>query len=422
LHKTPFGFDVSVWELFWPLVQGAVMVVAEPGGHRDPGYLARLIVSERVSVAHFVPSMLEVFLAEPGAGDCGSLRAVFCSGEALPASARDGLLQLLPDCGVWNLYGPTEASVDVTAARCAAEDGAVVPIGGPVANTRVYVLDGRLQPVPVGVAGELYLAGVQLARGYAGRSGLTGERFVACPFEPGQRMYRTGDVVRWNASGALEYLGRADDQVKIRGVRVEPGEVQAVLAAHPSVAQVAVVARDERLVAYVVGEGAEIEELRTHAVSRLPSAMVPSAFVVMDALPVTVNGKLDRRSLPAPDYAVEIGAGRAPQTDVEVLLCQAFVDVLGLPSTVGVDDDFFALGGHSVLATQLASRVWSLGGVKLPIRLLYEARTVAALATALAEHVSEQGQTQQQQLSPTVQRKQRTRPALRPMRAQEESR
>jgi hypothetical protein len=298
----------------------------------------------------------------------------------------------------------------------------VVPIGRPVANTRVYVLDGRLRPVPVGVAGELYLAGVQLARGYAGCSGLTGERFVACPFESGERMYRTGDVVRWNASGALEYLGRADDQVKIRGVRVEPGEVQAVLAAHPSVAQVAVVVRDERLVAYVVGEGVEIEELRTHAVSRLPSAMVPSAFVVMDALPVTVNGKLDRRSLPAPDYAVEIGAGRAPQTDVEVLLCQAFVDVLGLPSTVGVDDDFFALGGHSVLATQLASRVWSLGGVKLPIRLLYEARTVAALATALAEHVSEQGQTQQQQLSPTVQRKQRTRPALRPMRAQEESR
>ncbi|MCC9312327.1 amino acid adenylation domain-containing protein, partial [Kitasatospora sp. RB6PN24] len=393
LQKTPFGFDVSVWEFFWPLVQGAALVLARPGGHREPAYLTGLIREQRVTVTHFVPSMLEAFLREPAAADCTGLRAVFCSGEALPAPLRDRFLELLDGVPLFNLYGPTEASVDVTAARCVAGDGVVVPIGGPVANTRVYVLDGSLSPVPVGVEGELYLAGVQLARGYVGRAGLTAERFVACPFAEGGRMYRTGDRVRWNAQGQLVYLGRADDQVKIRGFRIEPGEVQAVLATHSGVGQVAVVVREDvpgdiRLVAYAVPAGSDtssdelVSLLREFAGERLPAYMVPSAVVVLDALPVTVNGKLDRKALPAPDIAV--GTGRSPVTMQEEILCGAFAHVLGLES-VGVDDDFFALGGHSLLTMWLMSRVRALLGVELLPQVLFEAPTPAALAARLAE-------------------------------------
>ncbi|MFE0179219.1 amino acid adenylation domain-containing protein, partial [Streptomyces sp. NPDC059002] len=245
LQKTPFGFDVSVWEFFWPLLEGAALVVAKPGGHREPGYLASLIREQAVTTVHFVPSMLAAFLAEPSVGGCGGLRRVFCSGEALPVAAQERFFAVLPGVELHNLYGPTEASVDVTAWQCVPGQAGPVPIGAPIANTCAYVLDAALSPVPVGVGGELYLAGVQLARGYAGRAGLTAERFVASPFGAGQRLYRTGDVVRWNAEGWLEYLGRADEQVKIRGFRIEPGEVQAVVAAHPQVAQVAVIARED---------------------------------------------------------------------------------------------------------------------------------------------------------------------------------
>ncbi|MEU0563757.1 amino acid adenylation domain-containing protein, partial [Dactylosporangium sp. NPDC006015] len=298
LQKTPFGFDVSVWELFWPLIQGATMVIARPGGHRDPAYVAELIRDERVDTVHFVPSMLEAFLAVPQAAECGGLRRVVCSGEALGSAVRDRFFETLPGVGLFNLYGPTEASVDVTGCEVPAEGP--VPIGRPVFNTRVYVLDDRLNPVPVGVAGELYLAGVQLARGYVGRSGLTADRFVADPFSnAGGRLYRTGDVVRWDGDGNLTYLGRADDQVKIRGFRIEPGEIEAVLATHPQVNQVAVIARedttgDKRLVAYVVG-GVDSAVLREHAAERLPEYMVPSAVAVLDELPLMSNGKLDRK-------------------------------------------------------------------------------------------------------------------------------
>ncbi|MBX9367056.1 AMP-binding protein, partial [Streptomyces sp. WAC04114] len=346
LLKTPFGFDVSVWELFWPLLWGAGLVVARPGGHRDPGYLASLIVRERVSTVHFVPSMLEVFLAEPAAAGCVGLRRVVCSGEALGVAAQERFFEVFEGVGLHNLYGPTEASVDVTAWECG--PGGVaggVPIGAPVANTRVFVLDGSLRPVPVGVAGELYLAGVQVARGYVGRARLTSERFVACPFGSGVRMYRTGDRVRWNADGQLEYLGRADEQVKIRGFRIEPGEVQSVLVEHPGVVQAAVVAREEapgdvRLIGYVVSAEGELpSDLREFMSERLPEYMVPSVFVVLGELPVTVNGKLDRRALPAPDYAALAGSGRAPANAREEIVCAAFADVLGL-AQVGVDDDF----------------------------------------------------------------------------------
>ncbi len=389
LFKTPFGFDVSVWELFWPLLFGGRMVVAAPGGHRDPGYLAALVADQQVRFAHFVPSMLEVFLADPDSASSTGLRAVVCSGEALPASLRDRFSSVLPDVKLFNFYGPTEASVDVTGVECAS--GTPVTIGSPVFNTRVYVLDERLAPVVPGVEGELYLAGAQLARGYAGRAGLSSERFVACPFAPGERMYRTGDRVRWSADGNLQYLGRADDQVKIRGFRIEPGEVQAVVAAHPGVSQAVVIARadafgDKRLIAYIVpagGAGELTESVLAHAASSLPQYMVPSAVVVLEALPVTANGKLDRKALPEPEYATsppDADADRAGTGAVTVLqarMCEAFAEVLGLPS-VGVDDDFFRLGGHSLLAVRLVSAL-AARGVTIALRSLLAAPTVSGL-------------------------------------------
>ncbi|MFI9366841.1 amino acid adenylation domain-containing protein [Kitasatospora sp. NPDC053057] len=390
LQKTPFGFDVSVWEFFWPLLEGAALVVARPGGHREPEYLAGLIAGQGVTTAHFVPSMLEAFLAEPAvvAGAGASLRRVVCSGEALPLNLQQRFFEVFDGVELHNLYGPTEASVDVTAWQCVpGQMAGVVPIGAPIANTRLYVLDARLQLVPVGVAGELYLSGVQLARGYAGRSGLTAERFTANPFEAGVRMYRTGDIVRWNAAGQVEYLGRADDQVKIRGFRIEPAEVQAVVAAHPQVAQAAVVVRedapgDTRLVAYVVVEDTATSELgaslRQFAAQQLPEYMVPSAVVVLDALPLSVNGKLDRRALPAPAYTA--GAGRGPANAREEIVCAAFAEVLGLEG-VGVDDNFFALGGHSLLGIRLVEQL-RLRGVAVSVRTLFQSPTPAGLAAS----------------------------------------
>ncbi|MGW4277869.1 non-ribosomal peptide synthetase, partial [Streptomyces seoulensis] len=265
LQKTPAGFDVSVWEFFWPLITGATLVVARPEGHHDPAYLAHLIRRERVTTAHFVPSMLRAFLDEPATAGCGVLRQVMCSGEALPAPLAARFHRVLPGSRLHNLYGPTEASVDVTAHEVGA-DPATVPIGRPVWNTRTYVLDAALSPVPPGVTGELYLAGVQLARGYLNRPDLTAERFVADPHGPaGARMYRTGDLARWTADGELEYLGRTDDQVKLRGLRIEPGEIEHVLAAHPAVAHAVVVLREDRLVAYAVpAAGARPEPAALH--------------------------------------------------------------------------------------------------------------------------------------------------------------
>ncbi|RNL73102.1 amino acid adenylation domain-containing protein [Streptomyces sp. I6] len=359
LQKTSASFDVSVWEFFWPLTTGATLVVARPDGHRDPGYLAGLIRRAGVTTVHFVPSMLAEFVTEETAAAATGLRRVICSGEALPAelAARFHRVFGVP---LHNLYGPTEAAVDVTAWQY--RPGArTIPIGTPIWNTALYVLDDRLRPLPPGVFGDLYIAGAGLARGYHDRPALTGERFVACPFgPPGRRMYRTGDLARWNADGELEFAGRADHQVKIRGFRVEPQEIETALTGHPGVLRAAVVARPGRgadgalqLFAYVVpdtrGDGTEwdlhagldIAELRGFAAARLPAHLVPAAFVALDRLPLTANGKLDRAGLPEPEFAGR--AHRPPRTGGERLLAEAFAEVLGL-SRIGVDDDFFTLG------------------------------------------------------------------------------
>ncbi|HEX2133793.1 MAG TPA: amino acid adenylation domain-containing protein [Actinophytocola sp.] len=388
LQKTPSGFDVSVWEFFWPLQVGACLVVAKPEGHKDPLYLAGLIDRAHVTTVHFVPSMLHAFVRALPEGACRGLRRVICSGEALSAELANRLLDTL-EVELHNLYGPTEASVDVTYWPCRPGQP-TVPIGRAVWNTRMYVLDGGFRAAPVGVAGELYIAGDQLAIGYLNRPELTAERFVADPYgEPSDRMYRTGDIARWRADGALEYLGRADDQVKIRGLRIELGEIENVLADHDGVRAVAVIAREDRgtkrLVAYVVGTST-VEELRAFAAATLPEHMVPSAFVPVTELPLTPNGKLDRKALPAPDFAVRAG-GRAAETQAETLLAGLFAEVLGL-AHVGADDSFFDLGGDSIMSIQLVSRARQ-AGVRITPREVFERRSVADLA-AVAQLLDDQ--------------------------------
>ncbi len=389
LQKTPVTFDVSVWELFWPLQVGAHLVIAEPDGHRDPRYLERVVRDHGVTTIHFVPSMLDAFLAGADPARCPSLRRIFTSGEALQANTV-GRVHERADIELHNLYGPTEASVDVTYHRTRS-GGASVPIGAPVWNTALYVLDSRLRPVPVGVDGELYLAGAQLARGYVGRPDLTADRFVASPYGPvGTRMYRTGDVVRWNPAGELEYIGRSDFQVKLRGQRIELGEIEAALLAQPGVAQAVVVRlvheiAGEYLAGYVVPHaGADVREadLLDAVAAVLPRYMVPSTLVLLDALPVTANGKLDRRALPVPEFA-STSEYVAPGTPTEYALVAVFGEVLGHEAPIGASDNFFDLGGNSLVATRLLARVNSEFGVQLGVRELFDAPTVAGLAAVV---------------------------------------
>ncbi len=391
LQKTPFSFDVSVWEFFWPLMSGARLVIAKPEGHKDPAYLSELIDRERVTTLHFVPSMLQAFLEDEGAvRGCGSVKRVMCSGEALPPSLVKRFYRCLPDARLHNLYGPTEAAVDVTAWACDAEEGgASVPIGRPIANTRIYVLDGYGQPVPRGVAGELYIGGVQVARGYLNRPELTRERFVDDPFVAGGRLYKTGDLARWRTDGSLEYLGRNDFQVKIRGFRIELGEIEAQLAKVAGVRETVVLARDsgspageKRLVAYYTGNADDVAALREQATRHLPAYMVPSAYVRLDAWPLTPNGKLDRRALPAPaDDAYARAEYEAPQGAKEEALAAIWKDLLPV-ERISRHDNFFELGGHSLLVIGLSEKLRA-AGLHADVRVVYRASTLADLAAHL---------------------------------------
>ena len=429
LQKTPFSFDVSVWEFFWPLMQGATLAVARPGDHRDPQRLRELIDHHGVTTLHFVPSMLQAFLQHEGVQDCTSLRRIICSGEALPAPVAQRTCEMLPGAALHNLYGPTEAAIDVTSWTCTGEIPASVPIGAPISGIATHVLDAALNPVAPGMVGELHLGGIGLARGYVGRPDLTADRFVASPFgQAGERLYRTGDLVCWNAQGQLEYLGRIDEQVKIRGFRVELGEVAAQLRRQPGVREAVVVARQTprglQLVGYVslqagsageavpatvpgAGPGTEsaplqgetgvaqpgqetghgemrdtAATLRQSLAAVLPDYMVPSVIMVLEALPLNANGKIDRKALPEPVFDAG-DAYEAPEGELETQLAQLWAEVLGV-ERVGRQDNFFELGGHSLLALTLVERMRA-AGIRAQVRELFEQPVLSAFADALAQ-------------------------------------
>ncbi|MBR8835868.1 MAG: amino acid adenylation domain-containing protein [Stigonema ocellatum SAG 48.90 = DSM 106950] len=427
LQKTPFSFDVSIWEFFWPLMTGARLVVARPGGHQDGAYLVKLIQQQQITTLHFVPSMLQVFLEEPSLETCQNIRQVMCSGEALPFKLQERFFARL-NADLHNLYGPTEAAVDVT--FWASERHShkhIVPIGRPIANTQIYLLDTHLQPVPVGVPGELHIGGVGLARGYLNQAELTALKFIPNPFSnsPGARLYKTGDLARYQPDGSIEYLGRADYQVKLRGFRIELDEIEAVLSQHPAVREVVVLVRDtnrnekrrdftpftdvenpsnitglrrllkgeiaelqaeygkERLVAYFVTRSKPaptVTELRRFLLEKLPNYMVPAAFVMLDALPLMPNGKIDRRSLPDPGKArpdLE-KAFVAPRTQVEEVLAEVWAEMLNIEQ-VGIHDNFFELGGDSIRSIQVLAKAQARN-LSFSLQQLFQHQTIDTLA------------------------------------------
>ncbi|MDF5721980.1 MAG: amino acid adenylation domain-containing protein [Rhizonema sp. PD37] len=427
LQKTPFSFDVSIWEFFWPLTTGACLVVARPGGHQDAAYLVQLIQKQQITTLHFVPSMLQVFLEEPNLETCHNLRQVMCSGEALPLKLQERFFARL-NANLYNLYGPTEAAVDVTFWACERHSHKhIVPIGRPIANTQIYLLDTNLQPVPVGATGELHISGIGLARGYLNQAKLTALKFIPNPFshEPGTRLYKTGDLARYQLDGSIEYLGRVDYQVKLRGFRIELSEIEAVLSQHPAVREVVVLVRDtkrsekrrdftpiaevenpstitglrrllkgeiaelqaeyhkERLVAYCVTRvqpAPTVTELRRFLLEKLPDYMIPTAFVMLDALPLMPNGKIDRRSLPDPGKArPELEkAFVAPQTKVEEILAEVWAEVLNIEQ-VGIHDNFFELGGDSIRSIQVPAKA-QVRNLSFSLQQLFQHQTINILA------------------------------------------
>nr|WP_277815238.1 non-ribosomal peptide synthetase [Dietzia sp. B19] len=397
LQKTPYGFDVSVWEFFWPLAVGAQLHVAEPEGHKDPAYLCETLDTRAISILHFVPSMLQAFLRHGPGRACGSVRDVVCSGEALSVELVAQFRELCPGTRLHNLYGPTEASVDVSYWQCTGSEVASVPIGLPVSNTSLHVLDGSMAPVPDGVVGELFIGGIQLSRGYLGRADLTAERFVANPHGPG-RLYATGDLARYRGDGAVEYVGRKDHQVKIRGYRIEIGEIESVLGAHPMIDSCIVVghefaAGDKRLLAYVTasdGYDVEVHRLREDVAEMLPEYMVPSHVHVLEELPLNANGKVDRKALPDAEEVIHRNAGRRvpPETDTEQMLAELWGELLGI-DRVGVTDDFFDLGGHSLLVASMATELQARLGVTLMLPTVFKSRTVRSLAQVLDEEITD---------------------------------
>lgn len=396
LQKTPFSFDVSVWEFFLPLLAGAGLVLAKPKGHQEPQYLLDLIEQTGVTTLHFVPSMLHVFLEHLDAQKCRSLRQILCSGEALPHALQVRTQHGLPDVALHNLYGPTEAAVDVSAWRCRRDSNRnSVPIGHAIANTAIYILDPQLELVPIGVSGEIYIGGVAVGRGYLNRPELTAERFMPDPFQQGKRMYKTGDLARRWADGAIDYLGRNDFQVKIRGFRIELGEIENRLSACAGVREAIVIARedghgDKRLVAYLTQDHSNelsIAGLRADLAATLPDYMLPSAFVVLPSLPLTANGKLERSALPAPDAdAVICQRYEAPQGPIEIALAGIWQALLEL-ERVGRNDHFFELGGHSLMALSLVERLRQEGW-PLEARAVFANPILSSLAATIADNRS----------------------------------
>ncbi|GAB1544222.1 hypothetical protein NUACC21_68980 [Scytonema sp. NUACC21] len=384
------------------MLTGACLTIAKPGGHQESSYLVKLIAEAKITTIHFVPSMLQVFLEEQSLEGCASLKRVFCSGEALPMELQQRFHARL-GCELHNLYGPTEAAIDVTFWQCQPESNwGVVPIGRPTANTQIYILDPQLQPVPIGVPGELYIGGVGVARGYLNRPELTAAKFIPNPFthEPGDRLYKTGDRACYLADGNIQYLGRLDYQVKLRGFRIELGEIEAAVAQHPKVRQTVAIVREDQpgnkqLVAYVVPEAESLNtgELRNFLREKLPEYMVPHAFVLLPALPMLPNGKIDRNALPAPDFHSRTAESNfvPPRTPTQKMLADIWTQVLGL-EVVGIHDNFFELGGDSIKAIQVIARL-AQHNLTFKERQIFQYPTIAQLSRQVAQsyHLSEQG-------------------------------
>ncbi|MCB0192755.1 MAG: amino acid adenylation domain-containing protein [Anaerolineae bacterium] len=396
LQKTSFSFVDSVWELYEPLMVGAQLIMAEPDRHYDPSYLVKFIIEQKITAADFIPSLLQLFLEEPNVAQCTSLRRVTTGSETVTVDLQSQFYAKLK-ANLYNLYGPTEASIASTCWPCqAGDDKRSVPIGRPIANTQIYLLDKYLQPVPLGIPGEVHIGGIGLARGYLNRPEMTAEKFISNPFsdDPEARLYKTGDLARYLVDGDLEFLGRIDHQVKIRGYRIELGEIEAFLRQHGAVQKAVALVRedrpgDKRLVAYVVPEAkqaVEVSQLRHYLQQKLPDYMVPSAFVSLDALPLTPNGKVDRRALPAPDATRPELAETfvAPEGPVEEKLAEMWQQVLGLKK-VGVHDNFFELGGHSLIAARLFSKIQREFGRQLPLATLFQAPTIAQISTFIEQ-------------------------------------
>jgi amino acid adenylation domain-containing protein len=397
LQMFSFSFDFALWDVFTTLICGARLVLTRPGGSRDSSYLVRLMHEQGITIIGVTPSLLDALLNEPGIERCRSLKTISSGGEALSVDLQARVFARLPGASLYNTYGPTETSVDVTSWVCRTEsDRRSVPIGRPNGNTQIYLLDQSLNPVPIGVAGELHIGGEGLARGYLYQPALTAEKFIPNPFsrEVGARLYKTGDLARHRADGEIEFLGRIDNQVKLRGFRIELGEIEVALARHTGVAEAVVTACDAAsgrgekiLVAYVApsqGVPLSVSELRSFMEARLPGHMVPSVFMLVDALPRTPNGKIDRRALPAPDRARHESeeSFTGPRTPTEEVVASIWREVLGI-ERVGVHDKFFELGGHSLLATQVISRIRTAFQVEVPLRSIFETPTVAGLAETI---------------------------------------
>ncbi len=388
LQKTPFSFDVSGWEFHWPLIAGARLILAAPGKHKDPEYLADIIQAQAITVLHFVPSMLQAFLSIGPAGQCQSLKQVFCSGEELIPALAGQFYKRLPQAWLHNLYGPTEAAIDVTYTTCAREAAKVV-IGKPISNVQIHIVDSQLRLLPIGFPGELCIAGDALARGYLNLPSLTADRFVENPFAQGTRLYRTGDLARWTSEGEIEFLGRLDQQVKIRGCRIELGEIETAMAGLEGIREVVVVAQadpdDRQLVAYYVSSGAALDQQRLRAQLRqtLPEHMIPSGFVQLDHLPLTASGKVDRRQLSQKPAALrpEV-SGSQPRTETQARLAGLWCAALSL-KTVGIYESFFDLGGHSLSALTLMAKVNATFNARLPVATLLEVKCIAGLADRL---------------------------------------